>query len=132
MTENEVFAVPINYVGKGAWTMPLKGTGFGVVFEDSGETGYFYATTENFQNVYDTLHLYDTKEGDVLTSADEIFIVWSPTLLKAAMYYHEKFQAVIDFKNQKACCRTGFPTPKEDWCKSSHEWDDSLVKGLER
>ena len=50
--ETQPIAYPLRYNGPGPYQMPFKGSGFGVVFEDDGETGYFYATNENMDNIY--------------------------------------------------------------------------------
>ncbi len=41
-------AYPGKFGGRGVHKKAFGGMGFGVVFEDDGETGYFYATTESF------------------------------------------------------------------------------------
>ena len=76
-------------------------------------------------------NLYNVGDVKQVKPGDEVFIVWNPSLMKAGIFYHQQFQAIIDFKKQRACCRTGFPPPNKRWCKSSHEWDEMLVTGLE-
>ena len=122
---------PVNYEGPAPYGKSFTGTGFGVVFEDDGETGYLYATNESHDEIFDALHLYNVGDVKQVKPGDEVFIVWNPSLMKAGIFYHQQFQAIIDFKKQRACCRTGFPPPNKRWCKSSHEWDEMLVTGLE-
>jgi hypothetical protein len=110
----------------------FEGSGFGVVFEDDGETGYLYATNESLDEILNALHLYNAGDTGQVKPGDEVFIVWNPALQKAGMFYHDQFQAVIDFRKQRACCRMGFPPcTHKGWCQSSHEWNEALVKGLE-
>jgi len=128
----EVFATPIVFNGPGTYQRKFEGSDFGVVFEDDGESAYLYATNESFEKIYDALHLYDYGQENQIMPEDEIFIVWNPELMKTGFFYQNKFHAVFDFKNQKACCRSGFPSNEpEAWCKSSHDWDDSIIEGLE-
>ena len=109
----------------------FEGTGFGVVFEDDGETGYIYATNDKADKIFDALHLYNSKNPNKLSSGDKFFIVWNPKVEKAGTFYHNKFQAIIDFKNRLGCCRTGFPPKFGTWLRSLHTWNDQMVKGLE-
>ena len=130
--ENIFIAYPLNFTGPAPYMKAFEGSGFGVVFEDDGETGYFYATNERLDEILDALHLYNVGDPVQLKPGDEVFIVWNPALRKAGIFYHNQFQAIVDFKRRCACCRTGFP-PRihTGWCQSAHEWDESLVKGLE-
>jgi hypothetical protein len=121
---------PVNYAGPAPYSKSFEGTGFGVIFEDDGETGYLYATDESQDEIFDALHLYNRGSGNEIMPGDEVWIVWNRNLLKAGIYFHDQFQAIVDFNNQFACCRTGFPQAKGSWVKSSHEWNDEMVKGL--
>jgi len=123
-------AYPGRYAGPGVHQKSLRGSGFGVVFEDDGETGYFYATTEDFE-ILDALHLYDNGHPSSPKLGETVYFVWRPSLVKAGIFYQEVFQAIVDFKNRIACCRSGFPPKFGSWCTSSHDWDDKLVDGLE-
>ena len=109
----------------------FKGTGLGVTFEDNGETGYLYATNEQHDEIFDALHLYNRGEGDELAPGEDAYIVCSHTLRKAGIFYRDEFQAIFDFANRRAGCRSGFPPPETGWCIGSHDWDDELAEGLE-
>ncbi len=122
-------AWPIRYEGTDVYEKAFPGTGFGVVFEDEGDTGYLYVTDEGSGRILDALHLYDQRDPHCLRKGDEIYFVWNPTLLKAGLFYHERFQAIVDFQNRMACCRTGFPPPSE-WCRSRHDWKEDMTRGL--
>jgi len=130
-TDTELVAYRVFYAGPSAYPKAFEGTGFGVVLDDDDETCYFYATTEDFEEVLDGLHLYNSNWPDKLTSKDEIYIIWNPEFLKAGLYYRGAFQAIFDFKEAKACCRTGFPTAEPSgWCTSSHHYDPKMETGL--
>lgn len=123
-------AFSVLYNGVGAFEKSFKGTGYGVVFEDDGETGYLYATNEDHSQFLDALYLYEYGSFEQINLNDSVFIVWNERIKKAGLYYHERFQAVIDFDKQMACCRSGFPEPNKIWCKSSHDWKEEMVAGL--
>lgn len=122
-------AFPIQYAGPAAYFVPLHGSGYGFVLEDDGESGYLYVTNEDRSEIFDAMHLFTSPDG--LTAEDEIFVVWSASLRKAGLYYRDEFRAVVDFAEQRACCRTGAPPPDRSWCRSTHDWDRSMAAGLE-
>jgi hypothetical protein len=93
-------AYPVNYKGSGHYPRPFQGTGYGVMFEDDGATGYLYATNERFDQIFDSLHLYNLGGRSYPKKTDQIFIVWNAELQKAGIYYHGQFQTVIDFGNK--------------------------------
>ena len=129
--KTELVAFKIEYAGPSAYPKAFEGTGFGVVLDDDGETCYFYATTEDFEEVLDGLHLYNSDQPDRLTPKDDIYIIWNPAFLKAGLYYRGGYHAIYDFKNASACCRTGFPPVEpSSWCVSSHRWDPKLERGM--
>lgn len=128
-TNEKPTAHPLNYVGPGVYEVPFTGTGFGITFEDDGDTGYLYATTEGFDHIFDALHLYNNTDSNRLAVGDNAYIVWNPNLLKAGIYYKNEFHAVIDFMKQTACCRNNFPQPSQ-WCCSNHKWYDKAAEGL--
>jgi len=101
-----------------------------VVFEDDGETGYFYATDEKHATIFDALHLYNPRDPNALKVGEKGFIVWNSAYLRAGLFYHDRFQAVVDFKNRLACCRTGFPKKFGSWSLSNHKWKEELTEGL--
>ena len=122
---------PIRYEGPAVHQKAFTGSGFGVVFEDDGETGYSYATTESF-HILDAMLLYHDKGHPAKPSVGEpVYLVWHDVLLKAGIFYHDAFQAVVDFKNRTACCRSGFPQKMGSWCTTPHTWTDLMVDGLE-
>jgi hypothetical protein len=127
--DSRPIAHPLNFAGPEEYVKSFEGTGFGVVFEDEGDTGYLYATNEDHTEIFDAVHLYNATDPRRLQPGEEAYIVWNPTLSKAGIFYHDRFQAIIDFANRRACCRTGFPPPHGVW-RTPHDWDETMVAGL--
>jgi len=125
-------AYAVNYNGLGQYAQLFQGTRYGVMFEDDGATGYLYATNDKFDQIFDSLHLYNAGGRTYPKKGDQIFIVWNPELQKAGIYYDNQFQAVIDFRNKQSCCRTGFPTKGPGLWSATHLWDETMTKGLEQ
>ncbi len=123
-------AHPFTFEHSGPYSKSFEGSGFGVVFEDDGETGYFYATDEKHATIFDALHLYNPRDPNRLKAGEKGLIVWNGAYLRAGLFYHERFQAVIDFKNKVSCCRTGFPAKVGSWSLSNHQWKEELTEGL--
>ena len=129
--KTELVAFRIEYKGPSTYPKAFEGTGFGVVLDDDGETCYFYATTEDFEEVLDGLHVFNSDEPGRLTDKDEVYIIWNPVFFKAGLYYRGAYQAIYDFKAAQACCRTGFPSVEPSgWCTSSHRWDPKMELGM--
>lgn len=101
---------------------------FGVVFEDDGDTGYLYGldVARHEEPIIDALHVYDVSDADRGRQA-AVVIEWNPDLTGAVLYVDAAAQAVFDFANSRACCRSGFP-PAGTRFAGSHDWDDSVVR----
>ena len=103
-------------------------TQFATVFEDEGETGYFYALNSGLEEpILDALHIYNVtsvKDGDIPSSVQ---IAWSDDGLKSALIINDYVHAVFDFESQRGYCRTGFP-PITDWSQDGHEWSDKAIE----
>ena len=131
LLDRRPIAYPIRFQRHSTQVKPFSGSGFAVVFEDNDQSGFLYVTDERSENVLDALHLYDVNDDARPRSGDQLFIIWNPELEKAGLFYKNLFLAVVDFKNQTACCRSGYPPRTGEWCKSSHEWNDQMTAGLE-
>jgi hypothetical protein len=102
---------------------------FSVVFEDDGDTGYFYAYDRARQEspILDAVHVYNASSaGDVADSMLEV--VWSADGLKAALLIDGHPHAVIDFPRQCSSSRTGFPAARPPWRRG--EWNDSVMESF--
>ena len=104
---------------------------FFAVFEDDGDTGYFYANTFDIENnikILDALHIYDVAQVIDKSIPSLVQIVWSYDGLKTMLLINKYPHAIIDFINQRAYCRTGFPPPIGDWIKDTHDWDEAALE----
>ena len=111
---------------------PSSTSPFVAVFEDDGETGYFYAldTSREENPIVDALHIYDVEsvtDRDLPSTAQ---IIWSFDGLKAALLINDYPHAIFDFEARRGCCRDGFPPPASDagWSPSGHDWDDAALE----
>ncbi len=66
-------------------------TRFAVVFEDDGDTGYFYGldSSPKDQQVLDALHIYNVRSVTDKHKPSLIRILWSADGLKAALAWRE-------------------------------------------
>ena len=115
---------------------------YGVVFEDDGETGYFYAVEKDKEGpglkVLDALHIYEVdaeeKDGNTLeddaASSSRLLIVWAKDWLKCALVLDGYCHAIFDFKAQGGYNINEFPPPNEIWTKGERRLTDDLVRGL--
>lgn len=110
---------------------PSPATVFGVVFEDDGDAGYFYAldTSRGEDPVVDALHIYDVARIADRDIPSNVQIVWSGDGLKAALLINRYPHAVFDFQAKRGYCRTGFPAriSHTKWTTYNHEWDDKAM-----
>ena len=107
---------------------------YAVVFEDDGDTGYLYGLDSVAQEVtsepiVDALHLYTVANVVDRETAYPVEIRWAKDRNRVGLFIAERCQAVFDFDQKRAVCRSGFP-PATGAFTSSHEWDDTLTSGL--
>jgi|TARA_R110001592_G_scaffold362045_2_gene674692 hypothetical protein len=98
-----------------------------VVFEDDGDTGYFYALdTDKPENpIIDALHIYNVQSVTDRDKPSEMHIIWSGDGMKAALFINSYPHAVYNFSEGLGCCRTGFPPPAD--ASATHDWDESQL-----
>lgn len=103
---------------------------FAVVFEDDGETGYFYALVRSGPNqqheIEDAMHIYDVASVSDRDIPSVFVIGWSRDNRKAVLLINDYPHAVFDFSARRGYCRSAFPPPsvKSGW--EGHAWDDSV------
>jgi hypothetical protein len=101
------------------------------VFEDDGETGYFYAVDlRQEKQIADAVHIYNVASVVDRHRESEIEIVWSADGWKSLLLINRYPHAAFDFQQKRGYCRTGFPNfpqSSSDWQRYGHEWDDSVV-----
>ncbi len=108
---------------------PAPSTHYGAVFEDDGDTGYFYGLdfTLEDQPVVDARHIYNVAQVTDRATPSVVQIVWSADGLKTALIVNRFPHAVIDFAARRSYCRTEFPPPNEAWSANGVAWDDAAL-----
>ena len=94
-------------------------TPYGIVFEDDGNTGYFYAAHTE-QGILDALHIYNVKDVTDRDTPSTISLLWDETFDLAALEINGYIHAVFDFIAHAGYCRNAFPEadvffPDVDW-----------------
>ncbi|WP_263411063.1 DUF2251 domain-containing protein [Terriglobus tenax] len=110
-----------------------------VIFEDEGDTAYFYAVDTRFgdsdERIQDAMLIYNVKHIPDAEREHLASIVWSPDGLKAVLYLNGYAHAIADFGQRCGYCRTNFPNFMEgqqsSWRSSSHAWSDELLQQFE-
>ena len=107
---------------------PSPKSNFSVVFEDDGETGYFYGLNleDKKQPVLDALQIYNVKDILDENVSVKVEIIWSEDGLKSCLAINGFKHAVFDFESRKAYCRTNYPPPDRRFT-NSHKWDDKAL-----
>lgn len=105
---------------------------FGVVFEDDGDTAYFYAVEKDQEGgglrILDALHIY---EGDEMGKGkSKLMIVWSRDWLKCALVLDGYCHAIFDFAAQGGYNINEFPPPNGIWTKGERKLTNELIKSL--
>ena len=102
------------------------------VFEDDGDTGYFYALDPSSEgnSIQDALHIYNVASVTDRVVPSLVKIAWSVDSLKAILLINGYPHAVFDFESQRGYCRSGFPppSPSSAWARYNHEWSESAVE----
>src|SRR5260221_3728612 len=85
---------------------------FGVVFEDEGDTGYFYGLdlSRETNQIVDALHIYNVASVVDKEKPSVAQIAWSDDGLKAALFINGYAHAVFDFADKRGYCRTNLPS----------------------
>jgi hypothetical protein len=108
---------------------------FSAVFEDNGDTGYFYAydrAAPEDARILDACHIYDAADVVDRDRRSEVTIFWSRDGLKAALLINDYAHAVIDFRARRAYCRSNFPPPTGQWrAEVRIPWNDALLAELD-
>ena len=102
---------------------------YGVVFEDDGDTGYFYATSKD--GILDALHIYNVEDVSDKHIPNHVLILWDDACTLAALCINDYIHAVYDFVAQAGYCRNGFPEAHGEWVKVENRvLDDELLDKL--
>jgi hypothetical protein len=99
-----------------------------VIFEDDGETGYFYAvdTSTGGYAVLDAVHIYSVEGVTDRDKPSTATILWSSDNCKAALLINRRPHAVFDFSRRYGYCQDNFPIPQSDSGWSRPQWSDDV------
>jgi hypothetical protein len=93
------------------------------MFEDDGDTGYFYA--RDGDSIVDAMQLYVVKTVKDRDKSATLQIAWSDDGLKAVVVIDRYPHAVFDFATSRGYSRMNFPAPASGW--TGHNWDDKAI-----
>jgi len=100
---------------------------YGVVFEDDGRTGYFYARDYNLSDVpfVDALHIYSVKGVLDSDTPSTLRIIWSHDWSKSALLLNDMPHAIFDFESKVGYSKDSFPEPdpRSAWRRESWKPD---------
>jgi hypothetical protein len=107
---------------------------YSTVFEDDGETGYFYACDQHWNDegqIFDALHIYNVSSVVDRHLESTVTIIWSDDGLRSALLINDYPHAVFDFAAKRGYCRTNSPRFQQpgpsEWDRRTHEWDDDVM-----
>mgnify|MGYP000901987644 CR=1 FL=1 len=103
---------------------------YSAVFEDDGDTGYFYALDfgSGGQPIQNALHIYNAASISDKHLPSEVKIGWSVGGEKVVLLINGHPHAVFDFSSKRGYCRTGFPAPSPESGWTGHEWSDEAIE----
>ena len=101
---------------------------YGVVFEDEGETGYFYARDYVVKDelFVDALHIYTVKHVVNTNISSSVRIIWSNDWSKAALLINDLPHAMFDFIQKVGYSIDQFPEPDPNLGWRRAPWSNSL------
>ncbi len=105
-----------------------------VVFEDDGETGYFYAldlSRPEQSQIVDAIAIYAVATVQRAAKADTVRVQWAADGGKAALFLNGRAEAVFDFDQKRGYARSASPMPAgSPWPRSDHSWDNRALVGI--
>lgn len=107
---------------------------YGVVFEDDGDTAFFYAVEKASGNdelrILDALHIRETDEGSEPLPTAQLKIIWSRDWLKAALVIDGHVHALFDFEAHGGYNINEFPPPNDFWTRGDRTLSNELIRQL--
>ena len=106
---------------------------FGVVFEDDGESAYFYAVEKDSEGaglrILDALHIHERDETDE-PSADpaRLQILWSKDWKRSALLIDGYVHALFDFATHGGYNVNEFPPPNAIWTNGDRKLTEELIR----
>jgi hypothetical protein len=108
---------------------PAPTGSFVAVFEDDGETAYFYAVDRSLEPnpIRDAVHVYDVAQVTDREEPSVVSVGWSVDNQKVVLLINSSPHAIFDFQRKQGFCRSGFPPPlsNTEWSARGHGWDES-------
>lgn len=103
---------------------------FAALFEDDGETGYFYGLDRSLpdQPILDALHIYNVQQVSDRAKPSRFQIVWSADGLRVLLLINNYPHAAFDFEVRQGYCRNNFPPPNPGFTQHDHAWSDEVLK----
>ncbi len=99
----------------------------GVIFQDDGTTGYFYAIQPGTELLLlDALHVYDVASVADREKPVTAQVFWNAEETAAAFIINGYCHALYDFQRQAGFCRNAFPPKAEQ--ALPRELTDELVE----
>ena len=107
---------------------------YGVVFEDDGETAYFYAIEKDEagdgMRILDALHIRNTHPEETEADSAALKIIWARDWMKCALIIDGYVHALFDFEAQSGYNINEFPPPNAFWTKGDRKLGDELIQKL--
>jgi hypothetical protein len=106
---------------------------YAVVFEDEGDTGYFYAldfSQKEGSPIQEAMSIYDVKNVTDKAKPSEVILVWTADSHKAAIFINYYPHAVFDFEKKCGYCRRNFPKPGK-W-GTDFKWNESAIEAFKK
>lgn len=100
------------------------------VFEDDGQTGYFYALDNSRPSrIQDALHVYNVRNVTDREKPSVVKIGWSTDGKSVVLLINGHPHAIFDFQQKQGFCRSGFPPAHADgeWSSRGHGWDEAAI-----
>lgn len=100
----------------------------GVIFEDDGTTGYFYAIRPGAEiELLDALHVYDVATITDRQIPVTVQVFWDETWTAAVLLINGYGHALYDFQRAAGFCRNAFP-PARNGQTPKRELTDELIE----
>jgi hypothetical protein len=105
---------------------------YGVVFEDDGDTAFFYAVekTADELHILDALHIHENDEEAEPLPPAQLKIIWSKDWLKCALVIDGHVHALFDFEAHGGYNINEFPPPNEFWTAGDRKLTDEQISRI--
>jgi hypothetical protein len=103
---------------------------YATVFEDDGQTGYFYAVDTDVEEgnpIRDAMRIYVVADVTDAALESTLEIGWSDDGQKALLLINDEPHAAFDFAQRQGWCLSGEPEPgASGWSTASRQWSDHV------